>query len=182
MGYRWCDNYARGILRCHLARGDTLFFVMEEKICSFFGHRDVNITEQLYAATLDKIMNAIEFGCSTFYFGGYGDFDNICLEIVTKIKTENPNLKIRRIYCVSQERYLRKSTRYFNCDSYDEIIYLTPSFDGWYKSIYFRNCAMIDQSDFIIFYAESRETSGAYKAYKYAKRKTDKQIINLWEN
>ena len=31
MGYRWCDNYARGILRCHLARGGTLFF-MEEKI------------------------------------------------------------------------------------------------------------------------------------------------------
>ena len=26
VGYRWCDNYARGILRCHLARGGTLFF------------------------------------------------------------------------------------------------------------------------------------------------------------
>ncbi len=41
---------------------------------------------------------------------------------------------------------------------------------------------MIDQSNFIIFYAESREDSGAYKAYKYAKSKKDKQIINLWEN
>ena len=41
---------------------------------------------------------------------------------------------------------------------------------------------MIDQSDLIIFYAESKEDSGAYKAYKYAKRKKDKRVINLWGN
>ena len=39
---------------------------------------------------------------------------------------------------------------------------------------------MIDKSDFIIFYAEKRENSGAYKAYKYAKKKKDKMIVNLW--
>ena len=40
---------------------------------------------------------------------------------------------------------------------------------------------MIDQSDFIIFYAECKENSGAYKAYKYAQKKRGKQIINLFE-
>ena len=39
---------------------------------------------------------------------------------------------------------------------------------------------MIDKSDLVIFYAEEREGSGAYKAYKYAVRKKDKKIINLW--
>lgn len=155
---------------------------MEEKICSFFGHREVDITDRLYATTTAEIERAVGLGCRTFYFGGYGAFDHLCYEIVTKINNENPDLKIKRIYCVSQERYLRKNVRYFNRGDYDEIIYLMPSFEGWYKSIYFRNCAMIDQSDFIIFYAESKEDSGAYKAYKYAKRKRDKQIINLWEN
>ena len=158
------------------------FFGMEEKICSFFGHRDVDITDKLYTMATAEIMRTVELGCRVFYFGGYGDFDDLCRQIVTKIKDENPKLKIRRIYCVSQERYLHKNVRYFNRENYDEIIYLVPSFDGWYKSIYFRNCAMIDQSDIIIFYAENREDSGAYKAYKYAKRKREKQIVNLWEN
>ena len=162
-------------------KGWHLIFCME-KICSFFGHRDVNITDRLYAMTTAEIMRAVELGCHTFYFGGYGDFDHICHEIVTKIRDENPELKIKRLYCVSQERYLHKSVRYFNRDDYDEIIYLMPSFVGWYRSIYFRNCAMIDQSDLIIFYADSKEDSGAYKAYKYAKKKRDKKIVNLWEN
>ena len=155
---------------------------MEEKICSFFGHRDVDITEQLYELVLAEVMKTVEFGCRTFYFGGYGDFDSLCYKIVTKIRDEKPELKITRIYCVSQERYLRKKVRYFNSEDYDEIIYLTPSFDGWYKSIYFRNCAMIDKSDYIIFYAENKADSGAYKAYKYAKRKKDKRILNIWRD
>ena len=153
---------------------------MEEKICSFFGHREIDITEQLYTRTAAEITKALKLGYRTFYFGGYGDFDDLCLKIVTKKKLEYPELNIRRIYCVSQERYLRKRVRYFNREDYDDIIYLAPSFDGWYKSIYFRNCIMIDQSDLIIFYAESRENSGVYKAYRYAKKKKDKRIENLW--
>ena len=34
-------------------------------------------------------MNAINCGCRTFYFGGYGEFDTLCHETVTKIKEEN---------------------------------------------------------------------------------------------
>ena len=70
--------------------------------------------------------------------------------------------------------------RYFNPENYDEVTYLMPSFEGWYRSIYFRNCAMIDQSDVVIFYTEVRKNSGAYKTYKYAKEKKDKRIVNLW--
>ena len=154
---------------------------MEEKICSFFGHRDAIITDKLYEIATTEIMRAIELGCRTFYFGGYGTFDDACLEIVTKIKNEKAEFQIKRIYCVSQERYLHKNVRYFNRDSFDDVIYLMPSFDGWYKSIYFRNCAMIDKSDTIIFYAENRENSGAYKAYKYAQKKRNKKLINLWD-
>lgn len=155
---------------------------MEEKICSFFGHRDVDITEQLSAATSIEISQAVKLGYRTFYFGGYGNFDNLCYRILTKIKMDNPHLEIKRIYCVSQERYLRKKVRYFNREDYEEIVYLTPSFVGWYKSIYFRNCAMIDKSNLIIFYTQNKEDSGAYKAYKYARKKKDKQIINLWQD
>ena len=156
--------------------------MLENKICSFFGHRDIEITDKLYASTTAEILKSVAFGCRNFYFGGFGDFDELCYKIVTKIKNERPDLKIKRFYCVTQERYLRKSSRYFNHDDYDEITYLAPSFEDWYKSIYFRNCAMIDQSDFIIFYAEKKENSGAYKAYKYAKKQKGKYILNIYKN
>ncbi len=124
-------------------------------------------------------MEAVSNGCCVFYFGGYGDFDTFCYNIVTEIK-ESTGLDIKRIYCVSQERYLRKLPKNIKAQDYEGIEYLMPSFDGWYKSIYFRNCAMIDASNVIIFYAEERENSGAYKAYKYARRKKDKLTVNLW--
>lgn len=153
----------------------------ENKICSFFGHREIELTETLYATTAAEIWKAVNLGCRVFYFGGYGEFDEVCYQIVTKIKEENPFLSLQRVYCVAQERYLRKKVRYFRREDYEEIIYLTPSFQGWYKSIYFRNCAMIDNSDYVIFYVEQRENSGAYKAYQYAKRK-NKPLVNLWLN
>ena len=153
---------------------------MEEKICSFFGHRDTPITERLRVMIAAEIIKAAECGCRTFYFGGYGTFDRLCYETVTRIRDERGRDEIKRIYCVAQERYLYKRVRYFKREDYDGLLYLTPSFTGWYKSIYFRNCAMIDHSDRVIFYAEEREDSGAYKAYQYAKRSKGKTIINLW--
>lgn len=154
---------------------------MEDMICSFFGHRDTAVTDKLYADTFSAIERAIELGCRVFYFGGYGSFDELCYEIVTKIKSDNLHLEIKRTYCVTQERYLRKKSYCFKRENYDEVIFLVPSFSGWYKSIYFRNCAMIDRSDIVLFYAKPRADSGAYKAYKYAKGKTDKLIINLFD-
>ena len=143
-----------------------MWIMEQEKICSFFGHRDVVITEELYATTSAAILQAVDFGCRVFYFGGFGDFDRLCYQIVSKLQADAPHLHLKRVYCVTQERYLRAKSPNFRRDDYDEILYLQPSFEGWYKSIYFRNCAMIDQSVFLIFFAESRENSGAYKAYR----------------
>ena len=167
-----------------ISRGVAPYFfenMEKDKICSFFGHRDIEVTDELYATTTAEVMAAVDFGCRVFYFGGYGDFDNLCYTIVTKLQRESPELGIRRIYCVPQEQYLRKRVRYFRHEDYDEVIYLMPTFEGWYKSIYFRNCAMIDASEYVIFYAEKRSNSGAYKAYQYAQKKKDKCIVNLFE-
>jgi len=148
-------------------------------ICSFFGHRDIEITQDLYTITYKAILNALDHGCRIFYFGGYGDFDQLCYKIVTEIKSLNSTLNITRIYCVADEKYLHKKVRYFNREDYDDIVFLPPSFNGWYKRIYFRNLKMIDESDYIIFFAENRENSGAYKCYKYAIKK-HKKVINIF--
>ncbi len=82
----------------------------EKKICSFFGHREFEITDELFATTTAEIMRSVSLGCRIFYFGGYGEFDALCYEIVSKLKNE---LDITLVYCVSQERYLRKKRALF---------------------------------------------------------------------
>lgn len=149
-------------------------------ICSFFGHREVEITDDLYSATYTEILKSVDFGCRVFYFGGLGGFDRLCYEIVTKLQSENPDLNIKRVFCVPQEKLLYKKTRLYRRSDYEETIFLQPSFFGWYKSVYFRNLAMIDDSNYVVFYAENRENSGAYKAYKYALKKKTAVLVNLF--
>ena len=148
--------------------------------CSFFGHRDIKITDELYSSVLEQIEKAINFGCRIFYFGGFGAFDSLCYDIVTAKKAELPSLGISRVFCVPDERGLRKTAYYSKNKEYEDFIYLPLQFDYWYKRIYFRNCAIIDKSDFVICYAEERQGSGAFKAYKYAKSKKNKRTVNLY--
>ena len=150
----------------------------DEKICAFFGHRDVEETEELCTSVRNEILRAIDFGCRIFYFGGYGDFDALCYRLVSELKASGAD--VRRVFCVPREAYLYKRVRYFKREDYEDAIYLPPSFEGWYKSIYFRNLAMIDASDYLVFYAENREGSGAYKAYAYARKKKNKVLVNLF--
>ena len=151
-------------------------------VCSFFGHRDVTVSDELRARVTEAIRYAIDkLDCRIFYFGGYGDFDDLCYEIVTSIRESEPSLNLQRIYCVPLEQRLYKKDRYYTPEKYEDKIYISRSFNGWYKSIYFRNCSMIDESHSVIFYAEARENSGAYKAYQYAQKKKDKHVFNLWQ-
>lgn len=113
-----------------------------------------------------------------FYFGGFGEFDDLCHKIVSELKNKYPN--IYRIFCLSDPRHQRLSKRpiWIKDEDYEEIIYLNLINDYWYKRIYFRNCEMIDRSDFVAFYVNHSERSGAYKALQYAIKKK-KQIINI---
>ena len=106
----------------------------------------------------------VEKGYAIFLFGGFWDFDELCYNIVSHLKEKYPKLK--RIYCVHDEKYLLECKRpaYLRSMDCEEVIYFPLSFDYWYTRIYYRNCEMIKRSDYIIFYAENRKDSGAYKA------------------
>lgn len=149
------------------------------KICSVFGHSEIEITKKLENELFLTLEVLIKQGCECFYFGGFGMFDSLCHKIVSELKKVYPSIK--RVFCLSDPRHLRISKRpiWLKNEDYEEFIYLYLDNDWWYKRIYFRNCAMIDKSDIVLFYVEERENSGAYKAYKYAKLKK-KEIINLF--
>lgn len=53
-------------------------------------------------------------------------------------------------------------------------------YTGFYSRIYFRNCEIINHSDFCVFCVdETAEYSGAKKALEYA-RKKKKETINVY--
>ncbi len=153
---------------------------LNEKICSFFGHREIVIDSKLKQQIKETIILLIlKENVCIFYFGGFGDFDECCWEIVTELKKTYSHIK--RVYCLEKEDWqYRKNKRPKRLadDRYEDFIYLPLTFDYWYTAIYYRNCAMIEYSDFVVFYAEEKENSGAYKAYKYAVKKK-KKIINF---
>ena len=148
------------------------------EICSVFGHSEIDITKELEDKLITTFEDLIKQGCKYFYFGGFGEFDDLCHKVISKLKITYP--QIQRIFCLSDPRHQRISKRpkWLKDEDYEEFIYLDLDFDYWYQRIYYRNCAMIDRSDIIVFYVEERENSGAYKAYKYAKQKK-KSIVNI---
>ena len=149
-----------------------------DKICSFFGHRKLKDGEELKRRVEITVEDLIKKGFTVFLFGGFGEFDELCHEIVSTLKTKYPVIK--RVYCVADEKYLRanKRPKDLQTEDYEEFIYYAPSFDYWYTRIYYRNCEMVKHSDCVVFYAENRVDSGAYKILQYVK-KCKKSYINL---
>lgn len=150
----------------------------KEKVCSCFGHFRVEITDGLRARTGKEVDDAVADGVRIFLFGGRSDFDDLVYDIVTDRMTKNPQLGIKRIFCFPLDKQLRTPPHWFKRKEYEALVCPSKDFDWWYTSIYYRNCAMIDQSDLVLFYAEERENSGAYKTYKYAV-KIHKKLVNL---
>lgn len=154
---------------------------MNNKICSFFGHKEITITEDLknrIRGILDQMIKNENF--TVFYFGGFGMFDDLCWQIITELKDKY--MHIKRVFCLVDPRHQRISKRpkCLKVEDYEEFIYLDLEFDWWYTRIYYRNCEIVNQSDFIVFYANDVASSGAYKIYQYAK-KNRKNLINLAE-
>lgn len=152
------------------------------KSCSVFGHSKIVITnslkEKLYL-TFENLIRQENVGY--FYFGGFGEFDDLCWQIVTSLKEKYPNIK--RIFCLSDVRYqkISKRPKWLNSVDYEEIIYLDLDFDYWYTRIYYRNVEMVNRSDIVVFYVNHSEQSGAYKILQYAIKK-EKQYINIASN
>ena len=67
------------------------------KICSFFGHRQIMNAEELRKMVIfsgERLI--VEKGYAICLFGGLGEFDELCYNIVSQLKEKYPKLK--RIY------------------------------------------------------------------------------------
>ena len=162
-----------------------MIFNSEEYIYSLcvFGHRDMTFAEQdeidLYNLFEDYIVNK---NVGIFNFGGFGDFDDFAHKVVTKLKEKYPFIK--RVYIYEDYKFISKPSKrpvWLKDEDYEAFKYFVMRYSGFYQRIYFRNCEIIDHSDYCVFCVdETAEYSGAKKALEYAKRKK-KVFVNVFD-
>jgi len=180
----------------------------KHKVCSFFGHRKIEITEELKQKVKEIIEDLIvNHNVLTFLFGSRSDFDYLCHLVVTELKEKYPNIK-RIAYTCRSETCTLESERahweevysYFRKEKVtllgveEEVEHKTKYTSGR-ASYVERNQAMINDSDYCIFYYDenyqpemrkySKRSIGYYQpksgtalAYAYAKQKR-KTLINV---
>ena len=68
-----------------------------ENVCSFFGHRNTEPTEELTNKIRETAeMLITEEGVSVFLFGSKSRFDSLCYKVITNLRNIYPD--IRRVY------------------------------------------------------------------------------------
>lgn len=150
------------------------------KICSFFGHRKIVITEELK----EKVKRVIEdlivnHNVLTFLFGSRSDFDHLCHLVVTELKEKYPNIKRLSYTCrsetctlESERAYWEEVYSYFRKEKEtllgieEEIEHKTKYTSGRVSYVE-RNQAMINDSDYCIFYYDENYQP---EMKKYSKR------------
>ena len=141
------------------------------KICSFFGHREVENFCQIKIKLLKELERLVcAEGYGVFLFGGFGDFDNLCAIACLEIQKKYKNCDV---FLVTP--YLKSNYNYEI--KYDGIIYPPIENIPFKFAISHRNRWMIDKADVVIAYID-HSFGGAYKTFKYAESK-NKYIINL---
>ncbi len=155
---------------------------MQENTCCFFGHRTINETEALKIRLCEIIEKLIvEKQVDTFLFGSKSQFNDICLELVTKYKEKYPHIK--RVYVRAEYPYIREHYKKYLLESY-EATYYPEKIKRSGRLVYVeRNYEMIKNSHFcVIYYDEqkdyTRQNSGTKIAFDYA-LKQGREIIKV---
>ena len=166
---------------------------LKERTCCFFGHRDIEVTDEL----VNCITKTVEWlitdkDINTFLFGSRSDFDSICLKVVTELKKKYHS--IVRIYVRAEFPYINEDYVNHLLKFYDYTYFPEHMINAGRAAYVERNHEMIDKSSFCVFYCDGyyispekenvkrparyQPRSGTKLAYDYAVKK-EKQIINI---
>ena len=164
-------------------------------IVTFIGHRKLQFDSSFRLQLKELLLSLIDDrNADTFLFGSRSDFNDLCLEVVSEIQKERPNIK--RVYVRAEYPYINKDYEDYLLGSYDAT-YIPENVIEAGKAAYVeRNYHMIDKADVCIFYynknyrppfkpATGKHTfsfqpkSGTKIAYDYAVFK-QKEILNLF--
>ena len=156
------------------------------KTCSFFGHRNIQITQNLKTELYNLIKMLIEKNnVTTFLFGSRSNFIDLCHQIVTQLKANYPNIK-RIAYPCQHEMCILERDKPLWEDTFFKVFKKQIEFNTYEQEVEFkekyisgkagylkRNQAIINASDYCIFYYD--------KNYLPPKRKASKSAVNTYQ-
>ena len=181
------------------------------KKCCFIGHRKIEISNELENQVYNYVENLIiNKNVKFFLFGSKSDFNNLCHSVVDKLKNKYPNIKKIAYDCRNENSFLENErekwekilakdiNKPIHLLCVDEIVEYKRKYISGKNSYIERNQAMIDDSDYCLFYYNEKYTpmknkysnknfccyqtnSGTALAYKYAKH-NNKSIKNFYKN
>ena len=138
---------------------------MENKVCSFFGHRIMVIDEGLKKKVKEVVMYLI-VNCNvrTFLFESRSDFNDLCYEVVSEIKDKYPEIK--RIAYICKNMSNVSVSKFMQFEELYSLLYMkqkracgfeeVKEFKGEHiddiSSHLVRNKTMINDSDYCVFY------------------------------
>lgn len=157
------------------------------KLC-VVGHIEINVNEKLKNTLKsffeDYILNK---NYTTFLFGSSSEFDSLCYDIITELKEKYEHIK--RIHYLSYDIELNES-KFGYLKFYEDVIVPVKVHDSGKLAYIKRNEAMIDDSDFCLFYFDKNyiplncknvpRKSGTKLAMEYAE-KNKKKFTNILE-
>lgn len=156
----------------------------KENTCCFFGHRKIEVTDELVSRLRGIIEDLIiEKGVDTFLFGSRSEFDSLCLNVVTGLKKKYP--RIKRIYVRAEFPHIGKNYMTYLLKSYDDTYYPEKILNAG-RAVYIkRNFDMIDNSRFCVIYynknyssvKSNHSRSGTKIAFEYAQRR-ELRVVN----
>ena len=171
------------------------------KKCCFIGHRKIDITAKLKKEVFDFVEHLIvDENVKVFLFGSRSDFNYLCHAIVDELKSMYLGIKLVGYNCRSEapflesereqweEFYSRREKRSVHLLCVHEVFNHKTKCTSNRAAYVERNYAMIDDSDFCLFYYNKnylppqrkwskknlftyQPKSGTALAYKYAQQK-----------
>jgi len=136
--------------------------------CCFIGHRRIKHKKELASRLRDNICYLLEQGVATFLFGDHSEFNTLCYEVVSELREVYP--KIRRIHYRTDYPDADAYTMQFLLDGYEDSICPDGVAAAGKAAYVERNQAMIQASDFCVFYFNNE--------YLPASRKESKKAIS----
>ena len=157
-------------------------------IATFIGHRNTPISNRLKKNIKHELRKLLTSHPTTqFLFGSRSRFDDACLEIVSQLKSEFPQLK--RIYVRSSFQYISSFYSDYLLTLYDDTIFPDIVVNSGRAAYIKGNAYMIKNCDILFVYYDPSYTvksengikrnSGTKIAVEYALTK-NKKIINFF--
>ena len=141
--------------------------------CACFGQNEIK-NQRALESSLSVMFEYLitEQKSKLFYFGGVGKFDNLCANVLLKLKDRFKHIKLVFVKPAIKDY---ENLVEFN---YDEVVEIKEKTDYDKMPLFARDFKMAKKADFLVFYVEENSKNKAKKILDFA-GKWKKNLVNM---